>query len=69
MALWTLKRMDMKAVQKSKNETVMLIKKIIVIYVSVIGLAHDQQWWNIKKITMKSFQNIVFSPNLQHAPV
>ena len=61
--------MDMKAVQKSKNETVMLIKKIIVIYVSVIGLAHDQQWWNIKKITMKSFQNIVFSPNLQHAPV
>ena len=34
--------MDMKAVQSSKNETIMLIKNIIVIYVSVIGLAHDQ---------------------------
>ena len=42
MELWTLKRMDMKAIQRSKNETVILIKKIIMIYVSVIGLAHDQ---------------------------
>ena len=33
----------MKAIQRSKNETVILIKKIIMIYVSVIGLAHDQQ--------------------------
>ena len=33
----------MKAVQKSKTETIIPIKKIIVIYVSVIGLAHDQQ--------------------------
>ena len=36
--------MDMKAVQRSKNETVMSFKKIIVIYVSVIGLAQDQQF-------------------------
>ena len=34
----------MKAVQRSKNETVMSFKKIIVIYVSVIGLAQDQQF-------------------------
>ena len=50
MALWTLKRMDMIAVQGSKIETAMPFKKMIVIYVSVIGLAQVQQFWNIKKI-------------------
>ena len=50
MALWTLKHMDMIAVQGSKIETVMSLKKMIVIYVSVIGLAQVQQFWNIKKI-------------------
>ena len=39
MALWTLKHMDMIVVQGSKIETVMPLKKMIVIYVSVIGLA------------------------------
>ena len=36
--------MDMKVVQRSKNETIMRFKKIIVISVSVIGLARDQQF-------------------------
>ena len=44
MALWTLKRMDMIAVQGSKMETAMPFKKMIVIYVSVIGLAQVQQF-------------------------
>ena len=34
----------------SKIETVMPFNKMIVIYVSVIGLAQVQQFWNIKKI-------------------
>ena len=50
MALWILKRMDMIVVQGSKIETVMTFNKMIVIYVSVIGLAQVQQFWNIKKI-------------------
>ena len=37
-------------VQGSEIETVMPFKKMIVIYVSVIGLAQVQQFWNIKKI-------------------
>ena len=50
MALWTLKRMNMTVVQGSKIETAMPLKKMIVIYESVIGLAQVQQFWNIKKI-------------------
>ena len=50
MDLWILKRMDMIVVQGSKIETVMPFNKMIVIYVSVIGLAQVQQFWNIKKI-------------------
>ena len=50
MALWTHKSMDMIVVQESKIETAMAIKKLIVIYVSVIGLAQVKHLWNIKKI-------------------
>ena len=50
MSLWTLKSMYMIVVQGSEIETVMPFKKMIVIYVSVIGLAQVQQFWNIKKI-------------------
>ena len=44
MDLWILKRMDMIVVQGSKIETIMPFNKMIVIYVSVIGLAQVQQF-------------------------
>ena len=44
MALWTHKSMDMITVQGSKIEITMPFKKMIVIYVSVIGLAQVQQF-------------------------
>ena len=50
MALWTHKSMDMIVVQERKIETAMAFKKLIVIYVSVIGLTQVQHLWNIKKI-------------------